>query len=65
VVIDDSAGRQEAKRRGLKVAGTLSVLDHADRVGLVDFDQAVTRLKKTTFRVSQAILAEIAQKRSR
>ena len=33
LLIDEQAGRQEAIRRGLKVAGTLSVLDEADRAG--------------------------------
>ena len=65
VLIDELAGRQEATRRGLKVAGTLSVLDDADRAGLVKFDEAIARLRKTSFRVSQAVLAEIEQKRSR
>ena len=36
----EQAGRQEALRRGLKVAGTLSVLDEADQAGLVIFDNA-------------------------
>jgi predicted nucleic acid-binding protein len=31
VLIDEQAGRQEALRRGLKIAGRLSVLDEADR----------------------------------
>jgi hypothetical protein len=44
--------RQEAVRRGLWVAGTLSVLDEADQAGLVSFDQAVAQLRKTNFRVS-------------
>jgi predicted nucleic acid-binding protein len=65
VLIDELAGRQEAKRRGLRVAGTLSVLDDADRAGLLKFDEVIPRLRKTSFRVSQAVLAEIAQKRSR
>jgi len=64
VLIDELAGRQEATRRGLKVAGTLSVLDDADRAGLVKFDEAIARLGKTSFRVSQAVLAEIERKRS-
>jgi len=46
-------------RRGLKVAGTLSVLDEADQAGLIDFDAAVDRLRQTSFRVSQMVLAEI------
>jgi predicted nucleic acid-binding protein len=65
LLIDEQAGRQEAVRRGLRVAGTLSVLDEADQAGLVSFDQAVAQLGKTTFRVSQAVISEIMQKRSR
>lgn len=64
VLIDEQAGRLEAVRRGLRVAGTLSVLDEADEVGLVDFEQAVAELQKTSFRVSQTVLAEIREKRS-
>jgi hypothetical protein len=37
----------------------------ADQAGLVNFDQAVAQLRKTTFRVSQAVISEIMQKRSR
>lgn len=64
VLIDERAGRQEALRRGLKVAGTLSVLDEADQAGLVIFDEAVAELRKTSFRVSQAVLTEIRKKRA-
>ena len=64
VLIDEQAGRQEAVRRGLKVAGTLSVLDEADQAGLVIFDNAIAELLKTSFRVSQAVLSEIRGKRS-
>src|ERR1700730_11192362 len=65
VLIDEQAGRQEAIRRGMRVAGTLSVLDEAEQAGFVSFDQAVAQLRKTTFRVSQAVISEIMQKRSR
>lgn len=64
LLIEDHAGRHEASRQGLKVAGTLSVLDDADQAGLLRFDDAVTRLRKTSFRVSDAVLAEIMQRRS-
>jgi predicted nucleic acid-binding protein len=57
VLMDEQAGRQEAVRRGLKVAGTLSVLDEAEQAGLVNFDAAIAELQKTSFRVSQAVLA--------
>ena len=65
LLIDDFAGRQEAARLGTRVAGTLSVLDEADQVGLVDFERALVRLLKTSFRVSQAVLAEIRERRLR
>jgi predicted nucleic acid-binding protein len=65
LLIDEQAGRQEATRRGLKVAGTLSVLDDADQAGFVDFEEGVARLRKTSFRVSEAVLREIMKKRSR
>jgi predicted nucleic acid-binding protein len=64
VLIDDRAGRHEATRQGLNVAGTLSVLDDADQAGLLRFDDTVALLRKTSFRVSEAVLAEIMGKRS-
>ena len=65
LLIDEQAGRQEALRRGLRVAGTLSILDEADQAGLVNFDDAVAELQKTSFRVSQTVLADIRAKRGR
>ena len=65
LLIDEQAGRQEAVRRGLRVAGTLSILDDAEQAGLVNFDDAVAELRKTSFRVSPTGLAEIKAKRSR
>jgi len=65
LLIDDLAGRREAARRGLRVVGTLSVLDEADQAGFVNFDVAVASLRQTSFRVSQAVLAEIEERRSR
>ncbi len=59
----ESDGRHEASRQGLKVAGTLSVLDDADQAELLRFDDAVAQLK-TSFRVSDAVLAKIMQRRS-
>jgi predicted nucleic acid-binding protein len=64
VLMDEQAGRQEAIRRGMRVAGTLSVLDEAEQAGLVDFDNAIADLQKTSFRVSRAVLAEIRARRS-
>jgi predicted nucleic acid-binding protein len=49
LLMDEQAGRQEAVRRGLRVAGTLSVLDEADQAGLDSFDQAVAEHRKPVF----------------
>ena len=65
LLIDERAGRQEALRRGLKVAGTLSVLDEADQAGLIIFDDIVAELRKTSFRLSSTALFEIKQRRPR
>ena len=46
LLIDEQAGRQAALRRGLKVAGTLSVLDKADQAGLIVFDDVIGQLRK-------------------
>ena len=64
LLIDDQAGRKEAMRRGLAVAGTLAVLDDADEAGLLKFEDAVARLQGTTFRISRAVLSEIRRKRT-
>ena len=64
-LMDEPAGRQEAARRGLKVAGTLSVLDEAEQAGLVNFDASVARMRQTSFRVSSEVLAAIQERRSR
>jgi predicted nucleic acid-binding protein len=65
LLIDDYAGRQEARRLQLKVAGTVSVLDEADRVGLLNFEHAMAELRKTSFRIAQSVVAEIVRKRLR
>lgn len=65
ILIDEVAGRREARRRGLRVAGTLAVLDEADGARLLNFEDAVKALGNTSFRVSTTALAEIRARRSR
>jgi predicted nucleic acid-binding protein len=64
LLIDERAGREEALRRGLKVAGTLSILDDAGQAGLLKSDEAIAALQQTSFRVSQAVLSQIRRRRS-
>ena len=56
LLVDDGTGRQEARRRGLAVRGTLGVLGLAARHGLTDFPNAIARLRATNFRVSEELV---------
>jgi len=56
LLMDDRKGVNAAQRKGLRVTGTLGVLDLAAHRGLADFAQAVERLRQTNFRVPQALL---------
>jgi predicted nucleic acid-binding protein len=51
LLIDDKSGRIEAERRNLNVTGTVGVLADAHLSGLLDFDQAVSFLRSTNFRL--------------
>ncbi len=56
LLIDERHGSSIARKRGLRVTGTLGVLDIAGEHGLIDFGQAITNLKRTTFRRPEALL---------
>lgn len=56
LLIDEKAGRREAGRRHLQVAGTLAVLEQAAKRGLLDFPKVLRRLEKTNFRLSADII---------
>ncbi len=61
VLIDERVGRREAARRGLRVAGTLAVLDEAGRRGLLDFKVALEHLRQTSFRLSPTLLRALTE----
>lgn len=56
VLMDDQDGVAAARRLGLRVTGTLGVLDLAARRGLIDLAVAFERLKATTFYYRQGLL---------
>jgi predicted nucleic acid-binding protein len=56
--MDDRAGCNEALRRGFVVIGTLAVLEAAAVKGLLEFRAAVDRLRRTSFHMSEATVAE-------
>jgi predicted nucleic acid-binding protein len=61
LIVDDSDGRAEAKRRGIANTGTLGVLRAAAVRQLVDLPGALARLSATNFRASQWLIAELLE----
>jgi len=59
LLIDESAGRREASRRGIPNTGTLGVLRRASIEGLVDLRSVLDRLLATNFRVSTSLIADL------
>jgi predicted nucleic acid-binding protein len=60
VLIDEAAGRAEAKRRKLRVTGTLGVLGAGAEQGLVDVPDVVRRLQETSFYADESLLNAIS-----
>jgi predicted nucleic acid-binding protein len=58
LLIDDRLGRQAAIDRGLRITGTIGVLEMAAQRGLIDLQEAFERLKQTNFWLSPEFLAE-------
>jgi predicted nucleic acid-binding protein len=56
LLIDEAAGRAEAKRRNLRVTGTLGVLRAAAERGWIDVPEVIVRLKATSFYADEALL---------
>ena len=56
LLIDETAGRLEASRRGISNTGTLGILRAAALADLVDLPVALARLLATNFRVSHTLL---------
>jgi predicted nucleic acid-binding protein len=69
LLIDETAGRIEASRRGIRNTGTLGVLRASALRDYLDLPTALARLLETNFRVStelvSALLAEDAERRRR
>ncbi len=65
LLMDDRKGVVVARGRGLRVTGTLGVLDIAAQRGLVDFARAVGRLRRTSFRIPEALIDSLMKKHER
>jgi predicted nucleic acid-binding protein len=62
LLMDDREGVIAARGKGLRVTGTLGVLDLAAQRGLVNFAEAVNSLRRTTFRIPEALLDSLMKK---
>lgn len=65
VLIDERRGVHVARNYGLRVTGTLGLLELAAQSGLVDFTEAAQRLRLTTFRSPEALLETMLRKHRR
>ena len=62
LLMDDRKGVYAAQGKGLRVTGTLGILDLAAQRDLVDFAQAVEQLRRANFRVPRALLDALLEK---
>jgi len=62
LIIDETVGRREAQRLGLRVIGTLGILRDAHSAGLLDINSSIQRLQATNFHVAAKVLAELLHK---
>jgi predicted nucleic acid-binding protein len=56
LILDDLRGRKEASRRQLHFIGTLGILQAASKRGLLDMREAIDRLRRTNFHISEEVL---------
>jgi predicted nucleic acid-binding protein len=59
LIIDDMDARREAERRHLTVTGTVGILRAAAALGLVNLKDALTRLRRTNFHLSQKLFDQL------
>lgn len=58
LLMDDAAGRDAARARGILTMGTIGVLERAAERGLLQLPDALDRLRRTTFRAGRAVYAQ-------
>ena len=62
ILIDDLAGREVAIERGLRVLGTLGLLELAHKADLIDFLASFDNLKQAGFYVSRSLENKLRRK---
>lgn len=64
LIIDERDGRKVAKEAGLRITGTLGVLDEAASDGLVDAREVAEQLRETSFRASSELYQWLVDRHS-
>ncbi len=59
LIIDERKGFNAAKKRNLKVAGTVAILEEASLEKLIDLKESFDKLKRTSFHISPDVLDKI------
>jgi predicted nucleic acid-binding protein len=59
LLMDERSGRAAARRLGIPMLGTLTVLGEAGKLGLVDLPEAIRRLRATNFHAKPELYDEV------
>jgi predicted nucleic acid-binding protein len=62
ILMDESQGRKQAELLNLEVRGTLGILERGSAIGKTNFHHALTKLLKTNFRASPALIRMFLQR---
>ena len=62
VLMDDLAGRTHAESMGLRVIGTLGVVELAARRGLLSLHDAIDRLQRTNIHISDSLYRKVIER---
>lgn len=64
LLVDDLEARTVARQLGIRIIGTIGILDFADARGLLQIRPAIERLREIGFYIDEAIIAQILNRRT-
>lgn len=62
LILDEKRGRRVAEALGLPRTGVLGILGDAAQLGLVDFEEAVARLRAVGFHLAEAVIDAVPKR---